>query len=270
MRVRPLLISLSIALLVILTLFFFATPRASAPTPQPTGEIKEGSQAPTGVLYAEITDSCGPYFDGACLNARSGPGTEYPSIAQLRRGIVLRVVPATSQSGDVWYQVIFDEWLRYPDRAAQSFYISGSYVRVFYNGGPKEGLATSTASAKRIIIDRSEQRLSAYEGDTLFMDEPISTGLELTPTPRGVFHIYRKTPSRYMQGPIEGITAKTYDLPGVPWNLYFTAEGAVIHGTYWHDHFGRPWSNGCVNLPTDKARQLYEWAGLGTTVIVRD
>lgn len=74
--------------------------------------------------------------------------------------------------------------------------------------------------------------------------------MELSPTPKGEFIIFRKTPSRYMQGPIPEITGSNYyDLPGVPWNLYFTHGGAVIHGAYWHTSFGEEYSHGCVNLP---------------------
>ena len=73
-----------------------------------------------------------------------------------------------------------------------------------------------------------------------------------------------------MQGPIPDISEKQYDLPGVPWNLYFTEQGAVIHGAYWHNKFGQLWSSGCVNLPPEKAKKLYLWADLGMEVIVRD
>ena len=105
----------------------------------------------------------------------------------------------------------------------------------------------------------------------LFMETTISTGLELTPTPRGTFTIFKKTPSRYMQGPLPYLTvSRYYDLPGVPFNLYFTEGGAVIHGAYWHDSFGSRYSSGCVNMRIDEARMLYSWATLGTTVTVRD
>ena len=112
--------------------------------------------------------------------------------------------------------------------------------------------------------------LYAYDRDGLFMQTPISTGLELTPTPRGLFTIFKKTPSRYMQGPIPGIADQYYDLPGVPWNLYFTYQGAAIHGTYWHENFGKQSSHGCVNLMPTEAQKLYNWAGVGTFVIVQD
>jgi lipoprotein-anchoring transpeptidase ErfK/SrfK len=44
----------------------------------------------------------------------------------------------------------------------------------------------------------------------------------------------------------------------------------VIHGAYWHNSFGTPYSHGCVNLPSDQAKKLYDWAHIGTTVVVRD
>jgi lipoprotein-anchoring transpeptidase ErfK/SrfK len=94
--------------------------------------------------------------------------------------------------------------------------------------------------------------------------------LLLTPTPRGTFTIYKKTPSRYMQGPLPGISDQYYDLPGVPWTLYFTQEGAAIHGAYWHNNFGQRWSHGCVNVSLTEAETLYRWADVGTQVIVRD
>jgi lipoprotein-anchoring transpeptidase ErfK/SrfK len=113
--------------------------------------------------------------------------------------------------------------------------------------------------------------LYAFEGNELFLEVDISTGLELTPTPRGTFTIFKKTPSRYMQGPLPYLAQqKYYDLPGVPWNLYFTEEGAVIHGAYWHNSFGSRYSSGCVNVDPAIAYALYNWAELGTTVIVKD
>lgn len=221
--------------------------------------------------YFEVIAGCGPYFEGECLNVRTGPSTDFPAVVKLRKGVVLKFDGSVDTDGRTWYRLSFDEWLRYPERVRTDMYVASEYVRAFTDEGPREvPIGTSASSTKYILIDRSEQKLYAYDGEDLFMDLAISTGIELTPTPRGVFHVYKKTPSRYMQGPIPGISEKVFDLPGVPWNLYFTAEGAVIHGAYWHDKFGQPWSNGCVNMPPEKAAELYRWAELGTKVIVRD
>jgi hypothetical protein len=222
--------------------------------------------------YVEVTDGCGTHFEGECLNVRSGPGTEYPVISQLRNDIVLKVDGKVERDGQTWFKIVFDEYLRYPERVKGDWYVAADYVEVLLDEGDKtiweDGNASTT---KEIIVDRSAQTLTASEDGEIFMDIKISTGLELTPTPRGTFSIFKKTPSRYMQGPLPNLIDKqVYDLPGVPWNLYFTHGGAVIHGAYWHNSFGSAYSHGCVNLSPEDARKLYNWAELGTTVIVRD
>lgn len=222
--------------------------------------------------YIEVVDSCGHHYEGECLNVRSGPGTDFPAVAQLRNDIVLKVGGQVEREDGVWYKIVFDEWLRYPERVKNDWYVSSQYVEILLDEGEKtaseHGMSTTS---KKIVVDRSEQKLYAYDGDELFMDTLISTGLALTPTPRGTFTVFKKTPSRYMQGPLPGLPSdQYYDLPGVPWNLYFTSGGAVIHGAYWHDSFGRQYSHGCVNLEPEAARKLYNWAELGTKVVVQD
>ncbi len=239
--------------------------------------------------YIEVVDSCGPHYEGVCAVARAAPATSSPVMAELRTGIVLAVGTTTIEAGGhTWYKVVFGDSVRYPERILSDWYVAGDSVRSFTDPGDEElaardvtptDSATSTVpvpinspqtTTKHILIDRSTQTLYAYDGDTLFMKTLVSTGLDLTPTPRGTFTIYKKTPARYMQGPLPGISDQYYDLPGVPWDLYFTEQGGAIHGAYWHNEFGIQWSHGCVNLPLDKAHALYEWAPLGTPVVVRD
>jgi len=220
--------------------------------------------------YIEVTDGCGPFYEGECLNVRSAPATSSQVVAQLRNGVVLKVDGQVENDERLWYKVMFDEWLRYPERVADDWYVAADYVEVLYDEGERDLTEHAATSTKRIVVDRSDQTLTAFDDHELFMQIDISTGLELTPTPRGTFRIFRKTPSRYMQGPLPGISNDFYDLPGVPWNLYFTEQGAVIHGAYWHNSFGSRYSHGCVNLSPSEARELYTWAELGTSVVVRD
>jgi len=126
---------------------------------------------------------------------------------------------------------------------------------------PPANPARFTPSAgKWIDIDLSDQRIVAYQGATPLKSVLVSTGLTWTPTPIGRFAIYNKLASQTMSGP-------GYRLPGVPWVMYFTGAYA-IHGTYWHHNFGRPMSHGCVNLTIDDAKWFYEWAEIGTPVVV--
>ncbi len=234
--------------------------------------VAPGTTAPEETLdhrFAEVRDGCGPHFEGLCAIARTAATTTAPRAARLRVGVVLPIASTTilDDAGFAWYQIEWREWIRYPERVRTVWFVRADTVVPLSFPDTEDTAATTS---KRIVIDRSLQTLYAYEGDTLFLSTRISTGLDLTPTPRGQFSVYLKTPSRYMQGPLPGISDQYYDLPGVPWNLYFTKEGGAIHGAYWHNEFGRQWSHGCVNLPLDAARQLYDWTPVGTPVIVRD
>lgn len=221
--------------------------------------------------YVEIIDSCAEHFQGECVNVRSGPSIEFPVVTRLRNHVVLKINGKVEVDGQTWFKIVFDETLTYPERVKGDWYVAAEYVRVVLDEGDKTIWDHETATTtKRIVVNRSSQTLTAYDGDVVFMETAISTGLELTPTPRGTFGVFKKTPSRYMQGPLPGIASDYYDLPGVPWNLYFTHEGAVIHGAYWHNSFGTRYSHGCVNLPPDTARELYNWAELGTLITVED
>ena len=111
-----------------------------------------------------------------------------------------------------------------------------------------------------IDVNLSEQRVYVYEGDVTVNTFIVSTGLPDTPTVTGKYQIYVKVPIQNMSGP-------GYYLPNVPWVMYFY-ESYGFHGTYWHNNFGRPMSRGCVNMRTDDAAWLYNWASVGTVVNV--
>ncbi len=222
------------------------------------------------VTYVEVADSCNWAYAGECVNIRSGPGTEFPAVTKLRKGVVLRVEKTVRNNFRDWYKITFDEFVRYPERLGPELYVASDAVKGFQLEAPHDLRKNEVRDEnKRIYVDLSDQVLRAYDGDTLFMVADVSTGLDGIPTPVGAYEIFRKTPSRYMQGPIPGQTSDEYDLPGVPWTMYFTDDGAAIHGAYWHDEFGFQHSHGCVNLPLNLARKLYEWTPLGTLVIVQ-
>jgi lipoprotein-anchoring transpeptidase ErfK/SrfK len=56
------------------------------------------------------------------------------------------------------------------------------------------------------------------------------------------------------------VASNGYDLPGVPWICYITESGIALHGTFWHNDFGKVRSHGCVNLTPQAARWVYRWA----------
>jgi lipoprotein-anchoring transpeptidase ErfK/SrfK len=117
------------------------------------------------------------------------------------------------------------------------------------------------ADGKRWIeIDISDQKLIAWQGDVPVFETIVSTGKPGWRTLPGKFKVYVKYDETRMRG-------ADYDTPDVPWTMYYSGAFA-IHGAYWHNNFGTPVSHGCVNLRVPEAKALYEWASVGTEVIV--
>lgn len=128
------------------------------------------------------------------------------------------------------------------------------------SAAPLPAIATDGTGARWIDVDLTNQRVYAYEGDAVINSFLVSTGTWLTPTVTGQYKVYVKYRSAPMSGP-------GYYLPNVPYIMYFY-KGYGLHGTYWHNNFGTPMSHGCVNLRTDEAAWLYDWASVGTLVNV--
>ncbi len=119
---------------------------------------------------------------------------------------------------------------------------------------------STTGSGHWIDVDLSQQRVYAYDGDTVVNSFIVSTGTWQTPTVTGQYNIWIKLISTPMSGP-------GYYLPGVPYTMYFY-KGYALHGTYWHNNFGTPMSHGCVNLSIPDAEWLYNFSSVGTLVNV--
>jgi LysM repeat protein len=127
-----------------------------------------------------------------------------------------------------------------------------------------------SAGPKRIEIDVSEQRMYVWAGGTLIWRFVVSTGMAGYPTRRGSFAVQSKIPNAWSS----------------PWQLWMpnwlgiywagsTENGIhalpVINGRrLWGGNLGTPISYGCIVLGTQEAEMLYNWADLGTPVIVRD
>lgn len=129
-----------------------------------------------------------------------------------------------------------------------------------YQPGAADAPPAPTSAGKSIVVSTGQQRIYAYENGQLVRSDLVSTGLPDTPTVLGDYKVYVKHVATDMSGP-------DYYLPQVPYTMYFY-QGYGIHGTYWHNSFGRPMSHGCVNLPTGEAQWFFNWAEVGTPVRV--
>lgn len=133
------------------------------------------------------------------------------------------------------------------------------------------GIAPGSWSAeakkeKEIHVFIEEQVLVALENGEEVYSFDIVTGRDGKETTAGRYSVFRKH---------EKYTSKTYGSE-MPYTMFFTADGKAIHGTqmatlrsYLHSYLtDSVGSQGCVGLTDDNAKALFEWAPVGTPVVV--
>ena len=124
-------------------------------------------------------------------------------------------------------------------------------------------------SGQRILVSISQQHMWVYDGSTQVYSFVISTGMHNS-TATGSFTILDKIPRAY---------GATWDLWMPDWmGIYYagTLENG-IHAlpilsngqTLWAGLLGQPASFGCIILSTADAKTLYDWANVGTPVIIQ-
>jgi lipoprotein-anchoring transpeptidase ErfK/SrfK len=239
--------------------------------------INTNEATSTDFEYIQIVKSCDYAFRGGCVNVRAGPGTNFPSVKKLRNGVILHVKDVFELETGTWYQIDFvKENVLDKSQIQDTWFVKSTYTKPVYNVKPEwyDSNKVYGGDFKKIVVDIGKQKLYAYDivngKDVLYMTSKISTGLYDTPTASGEYYIFFKTPSRYMQSTTSSATNTPYDLPGVPYDMYFSEDGSAIHGTYWHNNFGRRHSHGCVNLNLADSEKLYKWAVLGTMVLIKN
>jgi hypothetical protein len=123
-------------------------------------------------------------------------------------------------------------------------------------------------AGKRIEIDLPEQRLRAYEDDTLVYDFTCSSGISSTPTIAGQFQVLFKEPEAYAQRwslEMPYFMAVYYEGPDFANGIH---ELPITSGGHrlWDGYLGWPASYGCIILDVGDAKKLYDWAPVGTLV----
>ena len=150
------------------------------------------------------------------------------------------------------------EWVRIGDNA----WIRRSSVR-YVNPVARPA---EIESERWVGVDRDEQVLIAYDGDTPFFATLVSTGLDESPTHEGFYSTYaRFSPRDMSRGNIN--QPWFYHMEDVPYTFYFNGDQA-LHGAYWHNSFGTPQSHGCVNMSLTAAHYVYNF--LSETLDITD
>lgn len=122
-------------------------------------------------------------------------------------------------------------------------------------------------TGKYIDVNLSAQILSTFEDGKLLMASMISSGKRGMETPKGEYSIHNKA-SR--------VWSKKYGLY-MPYWMAVASDGSFgIHelpewpGGYKEgaNHLGIPVSHGCMRLGVGPAKEVYDWADIGTPVVI--
>jgi lipoprotein-anchoring transpeptidase ErfK/SrfK len=184
------------------------------------------------------------------------------------------------QDDRIWYTLL-DQQL------GLHLFAPGEHLRLLQTEEYAPLAAEVPPLTKWIEVRLARQELTAFEGEAAVRTARVSSGMALggedTLTPHGEFNVQNKIAAMHMGNGRVTSDPLAYELPGVPWVCIFEPKnGVALHGTYWHNDFGRSRSHGCLNLSPDDALWLYRWTsppapdgklkgtiGLGTRIIIR-
>jgi len=132
----------------------------------------------------------------------------------------------------------------------------------------------AAALAKRIVIDKSENRLRLYDGASLLKTYPVATGKSTTITPEGRFSIVFKTVDPGWTNPDTGefFPGGSRRNPlGRRWLGLSIGGGRKygIHGTNAPWSIGQSITHGCVRMQEADVEELYRQVPLGTVVTIQ-
>lgn len=116
----------------------------------------------------------------------------------------------------------------------------------------------SNPSAVKVHISTGAGKLYVTEGNEVLLATPVGVGTDATPTPKGNFKITSKNRYRRRQSN-----------PGAGYPMtYWMSFYSPAHGMHWGFVKPYPSTHGCVRMPINSARKVFEMTRVGTPVIV--
>jgi hypothetical protein len=107
-----------------------------------------------------------------------------------------------------------------------------------------------------VVVSIPEQRAYVYRNGVRIGVSSASTGKAGHGTPTGVFMVLQKDKKHY---------SKKYNNAPMPYTERLTWDGVALHAGGLP---GYPSSHGCVHLPSEFARRLFEVSPMGMTVVI--
>jgi hypothetical protein len=115
-----------------------------------------------------------------------------------------------------------------------------------------------SANVDCIVISLADQRMDVFGDHQLIAWSNISTGRTGYHTPTGLFYITDKDLDHH---------SNLYHSAPMPYYLRLTDDGVGLHGGYLP---GYPASHGCIRLPPEMARELFQHSEPGVFVEIID
>lgn len=134
------------------------------------------------------------------------------------------------------------------------------------NGHNPLDSSQSAKLGKKITISTAEQKLDYFLDGVKMKEFRVSTGKPSMPTPKGTFAIGNKSTKAWSKAyglwmPYwMGINGRHFGIHELPEWPNGCKEGA--------DHLGKPVSHGCIRLGVGPAKNLFDWAEVGTEVYI--
>lgn len=146
-------------------------------------------------------------------------------------------------------------------------------IAVAQGNGPVKLSSPIGADERWIDVNLSAQTVIAMIGSELAHVALTTTGAPGWETPTGEFRILRRVYNETMTSASLGIPAdrEYYHLENVLFTQYFTNEGHALHLNYWRpdSYFGNiPSSHGCAGLRYADAAYFWEFARIGTRIVI--
>jgi lipoprotein-anchoring transpeptidase ErfK/SrfK len=125
---------------------------------------------------------------------------------------------------------------------------------------------------KVIVVSLARQELTAYMDGQPVLTTLVTTGRPALPTPPGNYTVLRKNHPWEMVSDFPQSSPYWYPPTWVQYTLWFRSDGYAIHDAPWRSTYGpgteESGSHGCINTPMPIMETLYNWADVGTRVIV--
>lgn len=256
------------------------TPAVSAPALSTTAPAQPSQQqtSPRGDVMTDLSVSIGrtgaPAVEtwrgiaGQDVNRRSQPNRSKPPVGALQAGSAVEVVrwvrgEEVEPRNDTWGEL------------SDGTYVFSTSLRRTGTPAPGPIPADAPVTGRWVDVDLGHQIATAYEGTTPLRTVLISSGQPGWDTPTGVFPVLRRREKDTMdgstlvgQGP-NGAGAD-YKVENVRYVQYFTNDGAAIHENYWRRPatFGMPGSHGCIGMLPADAVWFWQFATVGTPLVI--